>query len=191
MTQLGRLAAVVGTIGALLAAMAVSAAAWPPRGSFVVAGEIGEPVLASTADVVGNLGSLPFPARTVTVTFRAGNATEQHTFTGVLLYDVITFLVPQFNPAVRNDQLRFYVAATGSDGYQAIVSLGRDPSDVREQGRLAGLHPGRGVARRERSAAGRARRHPGRALRLRRRQHPGRAGATGPGPRVPPARALG
>ncbi len=94
------------------------------QGSFVVAGEIGEPVLASTADVEENLGSLPFPARTVTVTFRAGNATEQHTFTGVLLYDVITFLVPQFNPAVRNDQLRFYVVATGSDGYQAIVSWG-------------------------------------------------------------------
>jgi hypothetical protein len=34
--------------------------------------------------------------------------------TGFLLYDVLTFLKPQFHPDVRNDKLRFYVSATGS-----------------------------------------------------------------------------
>jgi hypothetical protein len=47
------------------------------------------------------------------------------TFTGALLYDVLSILGPRFNPDVKNDQLRFYVSATGSDRYPAIVSWGR------------------------------------------------------------------
>jgi hypothetical protein len=67
---------------------------------------------------------LPLTQQTVSVTFQAGQAQENHTFTGFLLYDVLTFLKPQFDPDVKNDKLRFYVSATGTDEYQAIVAWG-------------------------------------------------------------------
>jgi len=65
---------------------------------------------------------------------------ETRTFTGYLLYDVLTFLGPKFDPAVRNDKLRFYASATGSDGYQAIVAWGEfDPTF---ENKAAGIYAG-------------------------------------------------
>jgi len=48
------------------------------------------------------------------------------TFTGVLLYSLLTTNGQSLitNPAVKNDVLREYVVATGSDGYKAVISLG-------------------------------------------------------------------
>jgi hypothetical protein len=72
--------------------------------------------------------ALPLQLHTLTVTFQAGQAMEQHTFTGFLLIDVLNLLKPQFDADVKNDRLRFYVSATGTDDYQAIVAWGEfDP----------------------------------------------------------------
>jgi hypothetical protein len=63
-------------------------------------------------------------------------AVQTHTFAGFLLYDVLTFLHPTFDPAVKDDRLRYYVAATGSDGYQAIVAWGEIAPDFENKAAL-------------------------------------------------------
>jgi hypothetical protein len=69
-----------------------------------------------------------YPAHTVTVSFQAGTATQTHTYVGALLTDVLATAKPDFDPAVKNDQLTFWVEATGSDDYSALVSYGEiDP----------------------------------------------------------------
>lgn len=62
------------------------------------------------------------------MSFQSGSGTTSGTFTGVPLYDFLTSsqggggLV--LNNGVKNDILRDYVVATGSDGYKAVISLG-------------------------------------------------------------------
>lgn len=115
-------------IALLLGFSASSAAAWPAPGDFVITGEVEVSVLLSVEEIVATLAQQPVPIRTVTVSFQSGSTVVQRTFTGALLYDVLSILGPRFNPDVRNDRLRFYAAATGSDGYQAIVAWGEiDP----------------------------------------------------------------
>ncbi|HEY3613567.1 MAG TPA: molybdopterin-dependent oxidoreductase [Gaiellales bacterium] len=68
------------------------------------------------------------PVQTADVTFKSGAGTETHHFTGALLTDVIGLAGPTFDPAIKNDSLRFFVKGVGSDGYAAIVSWGEiDP----------------------------------------------------------------
>src|SRR5262245_13522380 len=95
-----------------------------PVGSVVITGELEDRVFLTFEQ----FEALPLTLHTLTVTFQAGQAVEQHTFTGFLLIDIMNFLKPQFDPDVRNDRLRFYVSATGTDDYQAIVAWGEfDP----------------------------------------------------------------
>jgi hypothetical protein len=70
-----------------------------------------------------------FTPHTVDVTFQAGSSTQTHHYVGALLTDVLNAAQPQFDPAIKNDFLRFWVEATGSDDYAAIVSWGEiDPN---------------------------------------------------------------
>ena len=63
-----------------------------------------------------------------TVTYLAGGNPVTATFTGVSLWDLLTAAGIVTNPAVKNDILNYYLLATGSDGYEAIYSLGElDP----------------------------------------------------------------
>ena len=66
-------------------------------------------------DELANLG-LPIQEIT-TVEFLSGGTPVTRTFTGPLLYDVLQYAEPIFTSKNRNDQLRFYVAATGFDAY--------------------------------------------------------------------------
>jgi len=60
---------------------------------------------------------------------------------------VLTFLGPKFDPAGRNDKLRFYASATGSDGYQAIVAWGEfDPTFENKAVLLAFTQDGKSLA---------------------------------------------
>ena len=56
------------------------------------------------------LAALPLTHYQLSVSFQAGQAVETHTFTGFLLLDVLDHFGPQFDPDVKNDRLRFYVA---------------------------------------------------------------------------------
>ena len=64
------------------------------------------------------------PATRQNVFFVAGSGTVNATYTGVLLWDLLNTAGLVENPAVKNDLLRQRVVVTGSDGYQAVFSLG-------------------------------------------------------------------
>jgi hypothetical protein len=50
------------------------------------------------------------------------------TFTGVSIWTLLTDAGIVTDPAIKNDILNYYLLATGSDGYEAIFSLGElDP----------------------------------------------------------------
>src|SRR5262249_53081291 len=120
---------VVGLItGVLLAPVAGETAGKKPlprpAGSIIITGELEDRVFLTFEE----LSALPLTLHELSVTFKAGSATETHVFTGFLLLDVLNLLHPQFDPDVKNDKLRFYVSATGTDDYQAIVAWGElDP----------------------------------------------------------------
>src|SRR3984893_12620474 len=68
------------------------------------------------------------PATTETVTYLAAGTPVTATFTGVSIWTLLTDAGIVTNPAIKNDILNYYVLATGSDGYEAIFSLGElDP----------------------------------------------------------------
>jgi len=68
------------------------------------------------------------PATTENVTYLAGATPVNATFTGVSLWTLLTAAGLITDPGVKNDILNYYVLATGSDGYEAIYSLGElDP----------------------------------------------------------------
>jgi len=77
-----------------------------PVGNVVITGELEDRVFLTFEQ----FEALPLTLHTLTVEFQAGQAVEQHTFTGFLLIDVLNFLKPQFDPDVKNDRLRFYVS---------------------------------------------------------------------------------
>jgi len=64
------------------------------------------------------------PATTENVTYSAGGQPVSASFTGVTLWTLLAAAGLVTDPAVKNDELRFYVLATGSDGYEAAFSLG-------------------------------------------------------------------
>jgi hypothetical protein len=64
------------------------------------------------------------PATTENVTYHAADTPVNATFTGVSLWTLLTAAGIITDPAIKNDILNYYVLATGSDGYEAIYSLG-------------------------------------------------------------------
>ena len=83
---------------------------------FTVTGQVASPLSYDAASLPGTLA-----ASTVTVTTPplAGTA-----FTGVSLWSLLNQSGIVADPNVKNDILGKYVIATGSDGYQAVFSLG-------------------------------------------------------------------
>jgi DMSO/TMAO reductase YedYZ molybdopterin-dependent catalytic subunit len=105
----------------------------PAAGGFVVTGDVQHQLRLGVAD----LAAMP-DQKTVEVDYHAGTGTEHHVFTGPLLLDVLARAVPRFDPAIKNDKLRYYVSATASDAYQALVAYGEiDPSVENKQVLLA------------------------------------------------------
>ena len=68
------------------------------------------------------------PATTETVAYSAVGQPVTATFTEVSIWALLTEAGLLTDPAAKNDVLNYYLLATGSDGYQAILSLGElDP----------------------------------------------------------------
>lgn len=66
---------------------------------------------------------------TETATYTAGGTPVTDTYTGVSLWTLLNADGLLTNPAIKNDILRDFVVATGSDGYQTVISLGEiDPA---------------------------------------------------------------
>lgn len=113
----------------------------PPAGKFLVIGAVARPQILT----VGDLEKLP--QRTVEVEFRSGSGVEKHTYTGPLLFDVLTKAGPQFDPAIKNDKLRHFISFNASDNYRALVAWGEiDPNFENKDVLLATSEDGRSLA---------------------------------------------
>lgn len=105
----------------------VQAPSNPSRGSgasvsFTLSGLVSTPGTYDAA-VLATL-----PATTVSVTYTAAGRPVSASFTGVSLWTLLTATGLVTDLAVKNAELREYVLATGSDGYEATFSLGElDP----------------------------------------------------------------
>jgi hypothetical protein len=68
------------------------------------------------------------PAVQLKATYKAGGTPVTDTYTGVSLWTLLNDAGLITDPNIKNDVLRQYVEAIGSDGYAAIFSLGEiDP----------------------------------------------------------------
>jgi len=95
-----------------------------------------------------------YPSITLTVSFGAGQGFQTGRYTGVLLWDLLKEAEVQVDPARNNDKLRKHVVVTGSDGYDAIYSMGELDPDFGGQIVMIAyardgqpLGPGEGMAR--------------------------------------------
>lgn len=132
----GRLLAVIafvlmfslGLVGAALAQDATpigSPLAGSPvstGGSIELLGLVTSPGMVSVADLQ------TLSAQTVEVQFTSGKEDQQHTYTGVLLWDVLERAGIVTDEKIKNDTLHMYAVVTANDGYQVVISLGEiDP----------------------------------------------------------------
>jgi len=91
---------------------------------FTVSGQVADPATFTPV----TLAALNQPT-TETATFLSGAGQVTDTYTGVSLWTLLQDQGLVTDPAIKNDVLRFGVAATGSDGYRALISLGEiDPA---------------------------------------------------------------
>jgi hypothetical protein len=71
---------------------------------------------------------MSLPATTLTATYLAAGTSVTDTYTGVSLWTLLSMAGLITDPTIKNDVLRQYMVAVGSDGYEAIFSLGEiDP----------------------------------------------------------------
>ncbi|MFT4039329.1 MAG: molybdopterin-dependent oxidoreductase [Thermomicrobiales bacterium] len=119
---------------ALLAAAVVMPAAATlaqstPVASPVAAGSIEITGLVTTPGPLSVADMQALPTETVSVTFESGGTPEDHTFTGVRLYDALEHIGFAVDPDARNPLLTMYLVITANDGYQVVLSGGEiDPN---------------------------------------------------------------
>jgi hypothetical protein len=106
-------------IGLTLAWAAGGEARATPTTSFTVSGNVAQP---GSYDA-GALRALP--STTETASYLSGGSPVTDTFTGPTLWNVLQAAGGIVNnPANKNDLLRQYIVATGSDGYKAVITAG-------------------------------------------------------------------
>jgi molybdate transport system substrate-binding protein len=75
-----------------------------------------------------------YAAYTIEVIYLSGEDTVTTTFTGALLWDIISTAQPNLNADVRNDKLGMYIVASATDHYQAVIAWGEiDPEFGNQQ----------------------------------------------------------
>ncbi|GAA2530982.1 molybdopterin-dependent oxidoreductase [Winogradskya humida] len=127
-TMIRRLTGLAVSITALIAVSGAAAGAAAPTTPVQAPTAVGHRITTQVNGAVqdrlrlSNAQLAALPQQTITVTFQSGSGAQTHTYTGPLLFDVLNLARPSFDPAVKNDKLRYAVTATGSDGYQALVA---------------------------------------------------------------------
>jgi protein involved in polysaccharide export with SLBB domain len=90
-----------------------------PTTSFTLSGQVAAPGAYDLAALQA------LPPTTKTLSYEAGGSPRTDTFTGPTLWTLLQAAGGiETDPAIKNDVLRTYVVATGSDGYKAVVSAG-------------------------------------------------------------------
>jgi DMSO/TMAO reductase YedYZ molybdopterin-dependent catalytic subunit len=120
--SLAVLAGVIAISGVGPVSGAAQASHGPDAAHVLVSGDVKQPLMLSVAD----LQSLPNV--TETVSFMGAHGLETHTETGPLLLTVLNEAGLEADATIKNDKLRNWITATGSDGYRAVLSWGEiDP----------------------------------------------------------------
>jgi hypothetical protein len=83
---------------------------------------VGGLVQTSNVQTLSTLQS--FTPHTQTVTYMSGTTQVTDTYTGALLWDVLSSAGLITDPSIKNSILRELVTVTGSDGYQVTFSMG-------------------------------------------------------------------
>ncbi|MBN9563014.1 MAG: hypothetical protein J0H14_20150 [Alphaproteobacteria bacterium] len=87
--------------------------------TFTLTGDVGAP------GIYDGPALQTLPPTTETATYRAGSGSVMDTFTGPTIWSLLLSAGGiTTNPAIKNDVLRKYIVATGSDGYKAVISAG-------------------------------------------------------------------
>jgi hypothetical protein len=112
------LSAVLLAGGVAGAEVATGSSASAAGGGFAITGHVKHPLHLRLADLA------KYPQHTVQVTFVGGKPerTQNHTFSGPLLIDVLNAAGPQFDAAAKNDALRWGILVTGSGNYRALIA---------------------------------------------------------------------
>lgn len=115
----------MSTAAFLCGAVAVAgSSASATAGGFAVTGQVEHPLHLDPA------GLAKYPHHTGQVTYVGGKPerTQNHTFTGPLLIDVLNAAGPRFSTAAKNDALRWGVLPIGSGNHRALIAWGEiDP----------------------------------------------------------------
>ncbi|MFI1383436.1 molybdopterin-dependent oxidoreductase [Embleya sp. NPDC020886] len=101
-------------------------------GEVVIRGKVARPGTLTLADL------RKLPQVSATVEYGSAKGAQKHTYEGVPLYDVLNATGPTVDPAVKNGNLRLFVAATGGGNYRAAFAWAElDPGFARSQILLA------------------------------------------------------
>lgn len=100
----------------------------PSDNALHIEGQFLNPIALNADDLRKN-----YTPKTVDVTFLSGTDSVTTTYTGVLLWDIVSSAQPNFNADVKNDKLSMFIVATGTDGYQAVIAWGEIDPDFGNQ----------------------------------------------------------
>jgi molybdate transport system substrate-binding protein len=90
--------------------------------SFSVGGEVNAPRRYTLADLQA------LPSEESDVQFLGGGRLQQHSYTGVPLYDLLIAAEPRFDPDANNDALGWVIRVEATDGYVVVLGWGEiDP----------------------------------------------------------------
>ncbi|MCA9905363.1 MAG: molybdate ABC transporter substrate-binding protein [Anaerolineae bacterium] len=96
----------------------------PTDGTLLVDGQVLNPLSLTVERLRAD-----YAAQTVAVSYLSDEETVTASFTGALLWDVISAAQPNMNVDLHNDWLSLFVVVTGADGYQAVIAWGEiDPA---------------------------------------------------------------
>jgi DMSO/TMAO reductase YedYZ molybdopterin-dependent catalytic subunit len=104
--------------GIALAGTLAAAHAADPSTQIALTGGVTTPQTLKLADLQA------LPAITQTVSYLSGSTPNTKTYTGASLYSVLEKGGIKTDASVKNDILRKYVIATGTDGYVSVFALG-------------------------------------------------------------------
>jgi DMSO/TMAO reductase YedYZ molybdopterin-dependent catalytic subunit len=109
-----------------------------PSTSFTIGGAVQTPRTVTLADLQKQ------PATTDAVYFSTGRGPVKASFTGVLLWTLLSEAGIKTDPSVKNDSLRRTVVVTAADGYGVALSLGElDPEFGAAQALIAYAQDGK------------------------------------------------
>lgn len=122
----------------LTSALLAAPSGQPVKAWFQATPDTATPVSTETFEITGNVLNpgawtvedlQQFPVQTVDVTFISSGESEDHSFTGVLLSDVLAAVELDADPdGPKNAILRYYLVFTAKDDYEVVIGGGEfDP----------------------------------------------------------------